>query len=89
MSEEDDVVVKLRMIPSVSEKCARGLFLLGIRGPDDLKGRDPADLYSQLRERKDFYAEPCMLNMIRIAVSMVNKGIDNIAKINQTDGAPL
>jgi hypothetical protein len=82
MSEEDDVIAKLRMIPSVSEKCAKGLYLLGIREVSDLKGRDPTDLYAKLRERKDFYAEPCMLNMIKIAVGMANKGIENITKIN-------
>jgi hypothetical protein len=81
MTEEDDTVAKLRTIPSVSEKCARGLFLLGIREVDDLKGKDPADLYSKLRERKDFYAEPCMQNMIKIAVGMANKGLENIARI--------
>jgi len=81
MSEENDVIAKLRMIPSVSEKCAKGLYLLGIREVDDLKGKDPADLYSKLRERKDFYAEPCMQNMIKIAVGIANKGIENVAKI--------
>jgi len=81
MSEESDTVAKLRMIPSVSEKCAKGLYLLGIREVNDLKGKDPADLYSKLRERKDFYAEPCMQNMIKIAVGIANKGIENVAKI--------
>jgi len=81
MTEEDDVIAKLRMIPSVSEKCAKGLYLLGIREVDDLKGKDPADLYSRLRERKDFYAEPCMQNMIKIAVGIANKGLENVAKI--------
>ena len=82
MAEEADVIAKLRKIPSVSEKCAKGLYLLGIREIDDLKGKDPTDLYSKLRERKDFYAEPCMLNMIKIAVGMANKGVENITKIN-------
>jgi hypothetical protein len=82
MSEEDETIAKLRTIPSVSEKCAKGLYLLGIREVNDLKGGDPTDLYAKLRERKDFYAEPCMLNMIKIAVGMVNKGVENIARIN-------
>ena len=82
MTEEDDVIAKLRTIPSVSEKCAKGLYLLGIREVNDLKGKDPADLYAQLRARKDFFAEPCMLNMIKIAVGMANKGMENITRIN-------
>jgi len=80
-AEEDEVIAKLRTIPSVSEKCAKGLYLLGIREVNDLKGKDPADLYAKLRERNDFYAEPCMLNMIKIAVGLANKGIENIAMI--------
>ena len=84
MTEEDEVIAKLREIPSVSEKCAHGLYLLGIRGPDDLKGKDPNDLYARLKDRKDFYAEPCMLNMIKIAVGFSNKGMENVAKVNKT-----
>ena len=78
----DDVIAKLRMIPAVSEKCATGLYLIGIRETDDLKGKDPNDLYAELKERKDFYAEPCMLNMIKIAIAFVNKGGENITRIN-------
>jgi len=78
---EEEVIAELTQIPSVSEKCAKGLYLLGIRGKNDLKGKDPADLYARLRERKDFFAEPCMLNMIKIAVGLANKGMENIARI--------
>ncbi|MDR0791065.1 MAG: helix-hairpin-helix domain-containing protein [Methanomassiliicoccaceae archaeon] len=80
MTDENETIAKLRMIPSVSEKCARGLYLIGIREADDLRGKDPSELYSMLRERKDFYAEPCMLNMIKIAVGLVNKGIENVVR---------
>jgi hypothetical protein len=78
---EDEAAAKLMLIPSVSRKCAEGLYLLGVRDISDLKGKDPADLYSKLRERKDFYAEPCMQNMIRIAVSFADKGMENIVRI--------
>lgn len=75
MSEEERMVVeKLGKLPSVSLKCRRGLYLLGIREIDDLKGRDPDELYGALTVRKDFYAEPCMQKMIKIAVGMANKG---------------
>ena len=73
--EEREVVAKLRRLPSVSEKCCRGLYLLGIRDIDDLKGRNPDEMYEALTLRKDFYAEPCMQKMIKIAVGMANKGI--------------
>ncbi len=76
MSDDERAVVeKLRKLPSVSEKCCRGLYLLGIRDIEDLKGKNPDDLFGQLTVRKDFYAEPCMQKMIKIAVGMANKGI--------------
>ena len=75
MSEEEKAVVaELKKLPSVSEKCCRGLYLLGIRSIEDLKGKDPDELFGALTVRKDFYAEPCMQKMIKIAVGMANKG---------------
>lgn len=76
MTEEEKAVVeKLRKLPSVSEKCCRGLYLLGIREIEDLKGKNPDALYEELTLRKDFYAEPCMQKMIKIAVGMAEKGV--------------
>ncbi|MDD3399034.1 MAG: helix-hairpin-helix domain-containing protein [Candidatus Methanomethylophilaceae archaeon] len=80
MEDKDAIVAELAKLPSVSEKCALGMYLLGIRKPDDLKGKDPVLMYSQLKERKDFFAEPCMLNMLKIAVGMANKGMTNVMK---------
>jgi Pathogenicity locus. len=80
MGEQEDVVKDLHKIPGVSEKCALGLYLLGIRKKDDLKDKDPVAMYAALKERKDFYAEPCMQNMLKIAVSMAKKGAENIMK---------
>jgi Holliday junction resolvasome RuvABC DNA-binding subunit len=60
----------LSRIPGVSEKTAEGMYLLGIRSVEDLRGRNAEDIYAALRERDDFYAEPCMLNQLRIAIKM-------------------
>lgn len=80
MDEKDLIVKELSKLPSVSEKCALGMYLLGIRNADDLKGKDPVLMYSQLKDRKDFFAEPCMLNMLKIAVGMANKGLKDFSK---------
>ena len=74
MGEKEEVIAKLMRIPSVSEKCCEGMYLLGIRDVQDLKGKDPDEMYGALTVRKDFYAEPCMQKMLKIAVGMVNKG---------------
>ena len=68
MGEMENVVRELRKLPSVSEKAAEGMYLLGVRGPQDLVGKDPVAMYEELKSRKDFFAEPCMLNMLKIAV---------------------
>jgi Pathogenicity locus len=72
--EKAEVVGKLRKIPSVSEKAAEGLYDLGIRRPEDLKGKDPVALYEELRNKPGCYCEPCMLNQFKIAVKMAEKG---------------
>lgn len=75
MGEQEEVVAELMKLPSVSEKCCIGMYLLGIRSIDDLKGKKPDDMYAALQQRKDFYAEPCMHKMLKIAVGMAEKGI--------------
>ncbi|MCQ2056388.1 MAG: helix-hairpin-helix domain-containing protein [archaeon] len=74
MDEQKDVIAKLKRIPSVSEKCCLGMYLFGIREIEDLKGKDPDAIYEFLTNRKDFYAEPCMQKMLKIAVGMANRG---------------
>jgi len=70
----DSAVSQLSKIPGVSVKAAEGMYLLGIRSMEDLKGKDGDEMYAALRERKDFYAEPCMQKMLKIAVGMADKG---------------
>jgi len=74
MDEMESVVAQLAKLPGVSEKAAEGMYLLGIRSVADLKGRDGDEMYADLRERKDFYAEPCMQKMLKIAIGMADKG---------------
>ncbi len=66
--EKESVIAELHKLPGVSEKAAEGMYLLGIKSVADLRGQDPVDMYSKLKERKDFFAEPCMLNAFKIAV---------------------
>ncbi len=66
--DRESVIAELHKLPGVSEKAAEGLYLLGIRSKKDLAGKDPVEMYTQLKERKDFFAEPCMLNAFKIAL---------------------
>jgi len=74
--DEDDkekIMKELRSIPLVGEKVAEPLFILGIRSVKDLIGRSPEDMYGELRSMKGSYVEPCMLNQLKVAVSMAPK----------------
>jgi len=52
---------------------AEPLFMLGVRSVKDLIGRSPEDMYGELRSMKGYYVEPCMLNQLKVAVSMASK----------------
>lgn len=76
LMEEDDresVLKELRTIPVVGEKVAEPLFMLGIRSVKELVGRSPEEMYGDLRTMKGYYVEPCMLNQLKVAVSMAAK----------------
>jgi hypothetical protein len=76
MMEQDDresVLKELRTIPVVGEKVAEPLYMLGIRSVKELIGRSPDDMYGELRTMKGYYVEPCMLNQLKVAVSMAAK----------------
>lgn len=77
MSEQEEVIMKLRKAFPISEKCCLGMYLLGIRKEEDLKGEDPDAMYEALTNRKDFYAEPCMHKMLKIAVGFANRNDSN------------
>ncbi len=64
---------ELRNIPIVGEKVAEPLYLLGIRSVKELADMSPDDMYGELRTMKGYYVEPCMLNQLKVAVSMAAK----------------
>ncbi len=71
-SEMEQAVEGLRKL-GMSEKAAEGLYSLGIKGPEDLRGKDPVALYEQLRSTPGQFCEPCMLNQFKIAVKRAER----------------
>ena len=63
-----EVIAELRTLPGVGENAAEALYRLGIRSKEDLIGKSPEQMYEELRSMKGSYAEPCMLNSLKIAV---------------------
>jgi len=60
----------VRTIDIAEEEMQSGeaLYSLGIRSAKDLEGKDPVAMYEQLRSTPGSYAEPCLLNQLKIAV---------------------
>jgi hypothetical protein len=73
MDEKETALNELRKIPIVGEKVAEPLYMLGIRSVKELVDRSPEDMYGELRTIKGYYVEPCMLNQLKVAVSMAAK----------------
>ena len=72
-ADRDSIIRELRAIPGVTEKAAEALFTLGIRSAKELEGKDPVAMYEELRNMPGSYAEPCLLNQLKVAVKAIEK----------------
>ncbi len=59
---------ELEKIPGVGKSIAQDLRTLGIHGIQDLKARDPEDLYQKLCVQQGKQVDRCMLYVFRCAV---------------------
>lgn len=71
--DKEAVMKELRRIRSVNESAAGAMWSPGIRSVEDFKGRDATAMYEDLRNTKGSYAEPCMLNILRMAIHHASK----------------
>lgn len=75
MSQENRKNLKtLQELPNVGPAMARDLNLLGIRQPDDLKGRDGYELYDELCRLTGRKHDPCVLDLFLSVVDFMNGG---------------
>ena len=65
---KDLILKNLREIPGVGKSIAEDLWKLGIRAVDDLKDREPDELYSRLCSLQQQQVDRCMLYVFRCAV---------------------
>ena len=56
-------VRRLTDLPNVGPACAKDLQQLGIETPDDLRGRDPVQMYYALCELTSVRQDPCVLDV--------------------------
>ncbi|MGD0056554.1 MAG: DUF4332 domain-containing protein [Methanomassiliicoccales archaeon] len=72
-TDKKAIIAELMKIPGVNENAAEALWSLGVSSVQDLKGRNATAMYEELRTRKGSYAEPCMLNILRLAIHRASK----------------
>lgn len=58
----------LQKIPGIGPKMAADLQLLGINRIEDLRGKDPEELYGRLCRMTGHVQDPCVLYVFRCAV---------------------
>lgn len=67
-SYRERVLRSLQELPNVGSSIAIDLWDLGIRAPEDLKGKDPEKMYEDLCEQRGAHIDRCMLYVLRAVV---------------------
>jgi hypothetical protein len=70
----DSVPAALTAIPNVGPAIARKLLTLDIHAVDDLRGRDPEELFERLCARDGRRHDPCLLDTFTAAVAYADGG---------------
>ena len=67
-SYRERVLRSLQELPNVGSSIAIDLWDLGIRAPEDLKGKDPEKMYEDLCNQRGAHIDRCMLYVLRAVV---------------------
>ena len=59
---------RLETVPGIGKSLARDLRDLGIKDVENLRGRDPEKMYTDLNVRRGVRQDPCVLYVFRCAV---------------------
>jgi len=70
----ESVLKELKKIPGVGRKISEDFWEIGISSIQDLKGRDPGELYLELCQNKGYKVDRCMLYVFRCAVYFASTG---------------
>ncbi len=65
---KEKTLKELQVIPGVGPSIALDLYALGIRRVENLKGKDPEELYSRRCTQVGTRIDPCLLYVFRCAV---------------------
>ena len=70
----DRRVRELTAVRNVGPAIARRLLELGITTPDQLRGRDPHELFAQMSDRSGRPEDPCLLYTLQAVIVEVDGG---------------
>jgi len=73
-TQDRSMASPLTTIPNVGPAVARKLERLNITTPDDLRGRDPHELFDRLCELDGHDHDPCLVDTFVAAVSYADGG---------------
>ena len=65
---EEYSIRQLKVIPGVGNSIAKDLFDIGIRSVEDLKGKEPEDLFRRSNMMAGVVQDRCLLYVFRCAV---------------------
>jgi hypothetical protein len=76
------ILKSLRTIPGIGKACAQDLWNIGLRSVEDLKGKNPNELYEQLNAVTGIRHDICMLYTFRCAVYYATEPGHDREKLN-------
>lgn len=65
---------KLTDLPNIGPSLAGKLEFIGIKTPNDLKGKDPKELYDTLCEKTGTIHDPCVLDVFMSITDFMDGG---------------
>lgn len=75
LSDQDRIVWRdLQRMPNIGPAMAYDLLRLGIRRPDDLAGRDPDAMYTELGRMDGVRHDPCVRDVFAAAIDHAQTG---------------
>ncbi len=72
-----EILKELQQIPGVGKSLSQDLYDLGIRSIEDLKTKNPEDMYQQLCDLHNTHIDRCVLYVFRCAVYYASEHAHN------------
>lgn len=66
--QRDESIKRLSKIPGVGRKTASMLYDMGIKDLNDLKGKNPDEIYCKMSDKYGTWLDKCLLYVFRCAV---------------------